>query len=106
MCHADFRGFVGSYWCYFKGRFCIVVQVRPNFGRNPFRAAVEHDDEIKMQVIVELVQAFSLSDLTSQVEEVEADATTPPRKGPAAPLSFGGYRRLGAAPAAALLFRP
>ena len=49
MCHADFRGFVGSYWCYFKGRFCIVVQVRPDFGRNPFRAAVEHDDEIKMR---------------------------------------------------------
>jgi hypothetical protein len=49
MCHSDFRSFVGSYWCYFKGRFCIAVQCRPDFGRNPFRAAVEHDDEIKMR---------------------------------------------------------
>jgi hypothetical protein len=49
MNHADFRGFVGSYWAYFKGRFAIAVQVRSDFGRNPFRAAVEYDDEIKMR---------------------------------------------------------
>jgi hypothetical protein len=49
ICHSDFRSFVGSYWCYFKGRFCIAVQLRADFGRNPFRAAVEHDDEIKMR---------------------------------------------------------
>jgi hypothetical protein len=27
----------------------LAVQVRSDFGRNPFRAAVEYDDEIKMR---------------------------------------------------------
>jgi hypothetical protein len=49
MNHSDFKGFIGSYWAYFKGRFAIAVQVRQDFGRNPFRAAVEYDDEIKMR---------------------------------------------------------
>lgn len=49
MNHSDFKTFIGSYWSYFKGRFAIAIQVRSDFGRNPFRAAVEYDDEIKMR---------------------------------------------------------
>jgi hypothetical protein len=49
MNHSDFKSFIGSYWSYFKGRFAIAIQVRSDFGRNPFRAAVEYDDEIKMR---------------------------------------------------------
>jgi hypothetical protein len=49
MNHSDFRSFIGSYYSYFKGRFAIAIQVRAEFGRNPFRAAVEYDDEIKMR---------------------------------------------------------
>jgi hypothetical protein len=48
--HSDFKGFIGSYWSYFKGRFAIAVQLREDFGRNPFRATVEYDDEIKMRM--------------------------------------------------------
>jgi hypothetical protein len=53
--HANFRGFVGSYWAYFKGRFAIVVQVRSDFGHNPLRAAVEYNDEIKMRTNANLL---------------------------------------------------
>jgi hypothetical protein len=49
MNHSDFQHYTGSYWAYFKGKFAIAVKVRSDFARNPFRAGVEYEDEVKMR---------------------------------------------------------
>jgi hypothetical protein len=49
MYHSDFQHYTGSYWAYFKGKFAIAVKVRSDFARNPFRAGVEYEDEVKMR---------------------------------------------------------
>jgi hypothetical protein len=49
MNHSEFQHYTGSYWAYFKGRFSIAVRIRSDFARNPLRAAVEYDDEVKMR---------------------------------------------------------
>jgi hypothetical protein len=49
MNHSDFQHYTGSYWAYFKGKFAITVRVRSDFARNPLRAGVEYDDEVKMR---------------------------------------------------------
>jgi hypothetical protein len=49
MNHSEFQNYTGSYWAYYKGKFAIAVRIRPNFARNPLRAAVEYDDEVKMR---------------------------------------------------------
>jgi hypothetical protein len=51
--HSHFSNFIGSYWAFQKGKFAVAVAVRPDFGKNPFRAAVEYDDEIKMRTMAE-----------------------------------------------------
>jgi hypothetical protein len=53
IAHQDFKNFTGSYWSYYKGRFAIAVNIRSDFGRNPMRASVEYDDEIKMRTMAE-----------------------------------------------------
>jgi hypothetical protein len=49
IAHQDFKNFTDSYWAYYKGRFAIAVHIRPDFGRNPMRASVKYDEEIKMR---------------------------------------------------------
>jgi hypothetical protein len=51
--HQAFENFTGSYWSYFKGRFAIAVNIRSDFGRNPMRASVEYDDELKMRTMAQ-----------------------------------------------------
>jgi hypothetical protein len=61
IAHQDFKNFTDSYWSYFKGRFAIAVHIRSDFGRNPMRASVEYDDEIKMRTRAEPALAILTS---------------------------------------------
>jgi hypothetical protein len=61
IAHQDFKNFTGSYWSYFKGHFAIAVHIRSDFGRNPMRASVEYDDEIKMRPCAEPALAILTS---------------------------------------------
>ncbi len=64
IAHQDFKNFTGSYWSYFKGRFAIAVNIRSDFGRNPMRASVEYDDELKMRTMAQPPLAI-LTDYTT-----------------------------------------
>ena len=47
--HKDFATVAGTYQQYFKKKFEMVVAARPQFGKTPNRASVDHDDEEKMR---------------------------------------------------------
>jgi hypothetical protein len=76
MNHSDFQHYTGSYWAYFKGKFAIAVKVRSDFARNPLRAGVEYDDEVKMRSSnLDILHCYSTLLLVS-VYKVSRDCCT------------------------------
>jgi hypothetical protein len=43
------KNFSGSYWFHLEKNFAEAAKMRPDFGRNPNQATVEHHDEIKIR---------------------------------------------------------
>jgi hypothetical protein len=43
------KNFSGSYWFHLEKNFAEAAKMRPNFGRKPNQATVEHHDEVKIR---------------------------------------------------------
>ena len=47
--HSEMKVFPGSYWFHLAKNFARAAESRPDFGRKPNQASVEHDDEMKLR---------------------------------------------------------